>query len=99
MYIILGYDEIAHALARNLSRSGEETLVVGNDEAVFAGLKEPNLRTVVADIHTVDFGSLPMKNAIALILLHYFVKKLSGAFFLKAFGFNFKIAMGKIFVL
>ncbi|MEB2309674.1 MAG: DUF262 domain-containing protein [Candidatus Brocadiaceae bacterium] len=31
--------------------------------------------------------------------LHYFVKKLSGAFFLKAFGFNFKIAMGKIFVL
>ncbi|QQR66340.1 MAG: NAD-binding protein [Candidatus Brocadia sp.] len=69
MYIILGYDEIAHALARNLSRSGEETLVVGNDEAVFAGLKEPNLRTVVADIHTVDFGSLPMKNAIALILL------------------------------
>jgi len=30
---------------------------------------------------------------------HYFVKKLSGAFFLKAFGFNFKIAIGKFFVL
>ena len=33
------------------------------------------------------------------ILKHYFVKKLSGAFFLKAFGFNFKIAIGKFFVL
>ena len=30
---------------------------------------------------------------------HYFVKNLSGAFFLKAFGFNFKIANGKFFVL
>jgi len=34
-----------------------------------------------------------------LIKEHYFVKKLSGAFFLKSFGFNFEIAIGKFFVL
>ncbi len=36
---------------------------------------------------------------IALIFHHYFVKNLSGAFFLKAIRFNFKIAIGKFFVL
>ncbi|KAB2834376.1 MAG: hypothetical protein F9K48_06415, partial [Candidatus Brocadia sp.] len=69
MYLILGCDEIGSTLARNLSRSGEETLVIGNNEAVFVGLKEPNLRTMTADIHTLDFGSLPIKNTIAFILL------------------------------
>ena len=69
MYIILGCDEIGSALARTLSRSGEETLVIDNNEAVFAGLKEPNLRTLTADIPTLDIGSLPTKNTIAFILL------------------------------
>ncbi|MBV6518286.1 MAG: potassium transporter TrkA [Candidatus Brocadia sp.] len=69
MYLILGCDEISCVLARILSRSGEETLVIGNNEAVFLGLKEPNLRVMTADIHTLDFDSLPIKNTIAFILL------------------------------
>jgi hypothetical protein len=44
-------------------------------------------------------GHLFFAKARGEIFQHYFVKKLSGAFFLKAFGFNFKIAIGKYFAL
>lgn len=69
MYIIFGCDEIGNALARNLSRAGDETLIIDNSETVFVGLKEPNLRTIITNIHTLDFSSLPMKDTIAFILL------------------------------
>jgi hypothetical protein len=69
MYIILGCDDVGSALARNLSKSGEEILVIDNDETALIGLKEPRLRTITADIHTIDFSSLPTDDAIAFILL------------------------------
>ncbi|MDN3515587.1 MAG: DHH family phosphoesterase [Candidatus Brocadia sp.] len=69
MYIVIGCDNVGSALAKNLSKFGEETLVIDNDETVLAGLKEPNLRTIKADIHTLDIGSLPTKDVIAFILL------------------------------
>lgn len=69
MYVILGCDDLGSALAMNLCRSGEEIVVIDKDEKALIGLKEPNLRTIVADIHTVDFGSLPTKDVIAFILL------------------------------
>ncbi len=69
MYIILGCDNVGSTLARNLNKSGEEILVIDNDETALIGLKEPNLRTVTADIDTLDFSSLPTKDTIAFILL------------------------------
>jgi nanoRNase/pAp phosphatase (c-di-AMP/oligoRNAs hydrolase) len=69
MYIIFGCDAIGSSLARNLIQSGEEILIIDNDEKVFLGLEEPNLRAIVSDIHTVDFSSLPIKDVIAFILL------------------------------
>ncbi len=69
-----------------------------------------NVRFENADLKlsTLIFGvplqSLPQlfqypKGSLELTLEHYFVKNLSGAFFLKAIRFNFKIAIGKFFVL
>ena len=69
MYIILGCDDVGSTLARNLSKSGEKILVIDNDETALIGLKEPNLRTLTADVHTLDFSSLPTKDTIAFILL------------------------------
>lgn len=69
MYIILGCDEIGKALAQNLSKAGEEILIIDNSETAFAGLKEPNIRTITANIHTLDFNLLPIKDTVAFILL------------------------------
>ncbi len=69
MYIILGCDDIGCALARNLNKTGEDVVVVDNDEAVMAGLKELNLHTILADINTFDFSLLPVKDIIAFIIL------------------------------
>src|SRR5574337_694110 len=69
MYIILGCNDVGSTLARNLSKSGEKILVIDNDETALIGLKEPNLRTLTADVHTLDFSSLPTKDTIAFILL------------------------------
>lgn len=69
MYIIFGCDDVGGALARNLSKSGEDILVIDNDETALGGLKAPNIRTVMADVHTLDLVSLPAKDAIAFILL------------------------------
>ncbi len=69
MYIILGCDDIGSALARTLSKSGEKVLVIDSNESALTGLKESRLRTIAADIHTLDFGSLPTNDVIAFILL------------------------------
>ena len=69
MYIILGCDDAGSELARNLSKSGEEIFVIDNDEIVLTRLKEPNLRTATADIHTLDISTLPIKGTLAFILL------------------------------
>lgn len=69
MYIILGCDDAGSELARNLSKSGEEIFVIDNDEIVLTRLKEPNLRTATADIHTLDLSTLPIKGTLAFILL------------------------------
>ncbi len=69
MYVILGCDEIGSALARNLSKAGEEVIVIDSDEASLVKLKELNLRTTVADVNTLDFDALPAKDAIAFVLL------------------------------
>jgi nanoRNase/pAp phosphatase (c-di-AMP/oligoRNAs hydrolase) len=69
MYIILGCDDVGSSLVRNLSKSGEEIFVIDNDEMVLTRLKEPNLRTAIADIHTLDLSTLPIKDPLAFILL------------------------------
>ena len=69
MYIILGCDDVGSAVARNLSASGEEIFVIDNDESALIGLKEFNIRTHSADIHTLDLGTLPTKDTIAFVLL------------------------------
>lgn len=69
MYIIFGCGDIGCELARNLSKSGEEVLVIGNDEADLGGIKAPNLRMITAEVHSLDLNSLPAKDAIAFILL------------------------------
>ena len=69
MYIILGCDDVGSAVAGNLSTSGEEIFVIDNDESALIGLKEFNIRTHLADIHTLDLGTLPTKDTIAFVLL------------------------------
>ena len=69
MYIILGCGNVGSALAHNLSKSGEEIFVIDNDEPVLTKLKGSNLRTVIADTHTLDLSTLPIKDTIAFILL------------------------------
>ncbi|OHB35037.1 MAG: hypothetical protein A2Y09_05480 [Planctomycetes bacterium GWA2_39_15] len=69
MYIILGCDDVASSLVRNLSKSGEEIFVIDNDEPALIGLKEFHIRTHLADIHTLDLGTLPTKDTIAFVLL------------------------------
>ena len=70
MYIILGCDDVGCALARNLNKTGENVVVIDNNEAVMVGLKELNLHTILADINTFDFSLLPVKDIIAFIILH-----------------------------
>ncbi|HLE88380.1 MAG TPA: DHH family phosphoesterase [Candidatus Brocadiaceae bacterium] len=69
MYIILGCDDVGSAVARNLSTSDEEIFVIDNDESALIGLKEFNIRTHLADIHTLDLSTLPTKGTIAFVLL------------------------------
>lgn len=69
MYIILGCDESGNALARSLSKSGEEVLVISDDEKALAELKELSIHTVIADINTLDLSTLSIKDPIAFILL------------------------------
>src|SRR3990170_1382205 len=69
MHIILGCDDVGSAVARNLSASGEEIFVIDNDESALIGLKEFNIRIHLADIHTLDLGTLPTKDTIAFVLL------------------------------
>src|SRR3990167_412112 len=69
MYIILGCDDVGSAVAGNLSTSGEEIFVIDNDESALIGLKKFNIRTHLADIHTLDLGTLPTKDTIAFVLL------------------------------
>ena len=69
MYIILGCDDVGSALALQLSKSGEEILVIDNDENALTGLKEANIHSVRADTRTLDFDSLPIKDPVAFILL------------------------------
>lgn len=69
MHIILGSDDVVSALARNLSKSDGEILIIDNDEMALTRLKEAHFRTITADIHTFDFRSLPIKDTIAFILL------------------------------
>lgn len=70
MYIILGCDEFGSTLARSLSKSGEEILVISDEEKALAELKELNIETVVADVDTLDFSTLSVRDPIAFILLH-----------------------------
>lgn len=69
MYIIFGCNTVGKALAQYLSKLGEEILVIGSDETGLIGLQASNLRTLTADINTLDFGSLPVKDTVAFILL------------------------------
>ena len=69
MHIILGCDDVGSAVARNLSTSGEEIFVIDNDESALIGLREFNIRTHLADIHTLDLCTLPTKGTIAFVLL------------------------------
>lgn len=69
MFIIFGSDAISCALARNLGRAGEETMVIDNDETVLASLKESNIRIITADINTFNIGAMPTKEVIAFVLL------------------------------
>ena len=69
MYIIVGCDDVGSSLIRNLSTSGEEIFVIDNDESALIGLEEFNICTHLADIHTLDLGTLPTKDTIAFILL------------------------------
>lgn len=75
MYIILGCDDVGCTLARNLNKTGEDVVVVDNDEAVMASLKEVNLHTILADINTFDVSLLPVKDIIAFIILQKNPKK------------------------
>jgi nanoRNase/pAp phosphatase (c-di-AMP/oligoRNAs hydrolase) len=70
MYIILGCDEFGSTLARSLSKSGEEILVISDEEKALAELKELNIETVIADVNTLDFSTLSVKDPIAFVLLH-----------------------------
>ncbi|MBM4055378.1 MAG: potassium transporter TrkA [Planctomycetes bacterium] len=70
MYIILGCDYVAKALVKNLSKSGEEEiLVMDKDENALNALKEFNVTTITADIYTCDLRSLPGKDPVAFICL------------------------------
>lgn len=70
MYIILGCNEFVNTLARSLGRSGEEVRVISDEEKALAGLKELNIDTMIADVNTLDFSTLSLKDPIAFILLH-----------------------------
>ncbi|MCF6158172.1 MAG: potassium transporter TrkA [wastewater metagenome] len=69
MYIILGCDDTGYALALSLKRTGEEVLVIDNNEGALLRLKEHNFQTILADINTLNFDSLPIQDTIAFILL------------------------------
>ncbi|WP_347275180.1 DHH family phosphoesterase [Candidatus Kuenenia sp.] len=70
MYIILGCDCVAMALVKNLSKSGEEEiLVIDKDEQALNTLKEFNITTITADIYAYNFSSLPGKDPVAFIIL------------------------------
>ncbi|MCF6147908.1 MAG: potassium transporter TrkA [Candidatus Kuenenia sp.] len=76
MYIILGCDYVAKALVKNLSKSGEEEiLVIDKDENTLNALKEFNVTTITADIYTYDFNSLPAKEPVAFIILQKNLKE------------------------
>ncbi len=68
-YTILGCNNIGSALVRNLSKLGEEILVIDNDETALAGLCGPKIHTIKADIRTFDFSLFPAGNVIAFVLL------------------------------
>jgi len=69
MYIILGCGDTTRALVGELSKSGEELLVIDGDENNLKALKESNVTTFASDIRTLDFHSLPAKDPIAFIVL------------------------------
>ena len=69
MYTILGCDDIVNVLVQNLSKSGEEILVIDNDEPTLTGLKKSHINTLKANINSLDLTSLPIKDTLAFILL------------------------------
>ncbi|MEZ6230948.1 MAG: DHH family phosphoesterase [Candidatus Brocadiaceae bacterium] len=67
--MIFGCDDVGSALARSLSKSGEEIFIIDNEEKALIGLEESNMRTTIADIQNLDISSLPTKETIAFIFL------------------------------